>query len=462
MTAQNLGFAASLTCSGIFFVFAAVLAVTRRSPLPRELPAMSDLGPQTPAVANLLANGGDVTPDAVPATLLDLAARRVVTIEESTPATYSCRLGAQPSASLTPYEAQVLALLRRRAVDGVVPAQALTAGPEDEARGWMKNFRSNVVGEAGRAGLCAARWPPRAVALMAGLVLIAVVLALNSSNDESTSFQEALAIGVSIFAAAVLTWVFRDDAQMLTASGVEAQARWLALRHFLRDDEVFAGLPPTAVAVRDRYMAYGAALGAASAAVRAIPMGAESDRWAWSRYGGSWAQVRVSYRNGWMPVWGISPRQAASRAAWVGGLGLFWLWVSSLLLPHVDFGPGTDQLTRDVSAGIVLVAALSVVAVATGLWLLLVAAAALLDTREVTGEAIRIRGSSADEGLYSYVAVYQGNIDHVHAWVAEKQTLAGIHEYDVITVRVSPLLGYIRSAHRLKTPLATPLPRASS
>ena len=72
MTPQSLGFAASLTCSGIFFVFAAVLAVTRRSPLPRELPAMSDLGPQTPAVANLLANGGDVTPDAVPATLLDL------------------------------------------------------------------------------------------------------------------------------------------------------------------------------------------------------------------------------------------------------------------------------------------------------------------------------------------------------------------------------------------------------
>ena len=61
-----------------------------------------------------LANGGRVTPDAVPATLLDLAARRVVKIEDADGDTYACRLGSQPSGDLTAYESRVLALLRRK------------------------------------------------------------------------------------------------------------------------------------------------------------------------------------------------------------------------------------------------------------------------------------------------------------------------------------------------------------
>src|SRR5205085_1785885 len=84
----------------------------------------------------------------------------------------------------------------------------------------------------------------------------------------------------------------------------------------------------------ERYLAYGAALGAAVAAVRAIPMGAENDRRAWSSYGGSWRQVTVSYPTVWPPAWGASPGETIWRGIRLGGSAGIVLFVFSLLLPR--------------------------------------------------------------------------------------------------------------------------------
>src|SRR5207248_1487408 len=92
MTSEVLMMAASAACSAAFYVGAALVIVIRRPLVPPTLPATSDVAEQSPAVANLLANGGTVTPDAVPATLLDLAARKVLAIEESEPHVYECRI----------------------------------------------------------------------------------------------------------------------------------------------------------------------------------------------------------------------------------------------------------------------------------------------------------------------------------------------------------------------------------
>lgn len=46
-------------------------------------------------------------------------------------------------------------------------------------------------------------------------------------------------------------------------------------------------------------------------AVQQLPLGAESDRWAWSRYGGSWRLVKVVYPKV-RPGWG-RPRGQARR-----------------------------------------------------------------------------------------------------------------------------------------------------
>ncbi|HLQ61502.1 MAG TPA: hypothetical protein VK131_06540, partial [Candidatus Acidoferrales bacterium] len=322
MTAESWGLAASLALSGVFFLLAAYVALTRRPPVPQVPAATSDLGPETPAVANLLANGGRLTPDAVPATLLDLAARRLVAIEEAGPGAYGCRLGSRPPAALSAYESRVFELLRRQGSDGgLVPAQALTTGPAEQARGWLRGFEGEVVAEARGAGLCEPRWPPGLMMALAGAALGALALAVSSGSSDHPSNLQMVAIGTSALALFVLARAFSDKLQIVTRTGLPAQARWLALRRYLHDDEVFAGLPPTAVALRDRYLAYGAALGVAAAAVRAIPMGAENDRRAWTNYGGRWQQVAVTYPRGWPPGWGATPRGAAAAALKVGGIG---------------------------------------------------------------------------------------------------------------------------------------------
>jgi hypothetical protein len=87
---------------------------------------------------------------------------------------------------------------------------------------------------------------------------------------------------------------------------VEAAARWLGVRDYLGRNEVFRTLPPASVAIWDRYLGYGAALGVATAALHALPMGAEDDHRAWSANGGRWRVVKVRYpRLGF--TWGRKP-----------------------------------------------------------------------------------------------------------------------------------------------------------
>jgi hypothetical protein len=452
VTGFGLTVVASLACSGAFFVLAAAVAIIRRPQSPPVLPAMSDLGPETPAVANLLANGGRVTPDAVPATLLDLAARHVVKIEDADGDTYACRLGTQPSGALTAYESRVLALLRRKAEGGLVPAQALTAGPADEAKGWMKAFRTEVVAEASRAGKCAPRWPRRVIGVLGLLTLGAFVLAAAGGEEDSLTGPQAFAVVVAIVTAIVLTYVFSEEAQMITPAGIASEARWLALRRYLRDDELFPSLPPTAVVVRERYLAYGAALGVAAAAVRAIPMGAESDRWAWTQYGGEWRQVRVSYTNVLPLGWGNSPWRVAWAGIRIAALGVVLLSIATLLLPSIDFGSKADQVTRYFSIGVVAVMLVAGAAVVVAIVLLCTALVAQLRTTTVTGEAIRVRRFGSDDEVQCYLAVYMGTGDRLRAWVVPPALYPALTEYSVVTVSVSPLIGYVHSVHSSAAP----------
>src|SRR5436305_12265584 len=124
----------------------------RRPATPRVGPTTFDLGPEPPAVVNFITHGFKVTPDAVPATLLDLAARGVVKLEHRGPDEFVCRLGPEP-AGLAPYEQRVLSLLHDRMSGGVVPPGALTSGPADEASRWRKAFDDEVAADAGERGL---------------------------------------------------------------------------------------------------------------------------------------------------------------------------------------------------------------------------------------------------------------------------------------------------------------------
>ena len=74
-TLEPLVVGAGLVTSLLWFAAAAFVFALRAPPRPPLGPRTLDLGPEPPAVANLLVNDFRVTDEAVPATLLDLAAR---------------------------------------------------------------------------------------------------------------------------------------------------------------------------------------------------------------------------------------------------------------------------------------------------------------------------------------------------------------------------------------------------
>ncbi len=450
--------AGSAACSVAFYIGAALVAVVRRPQVPPSLPATSDLGPESPAVANLLANFGEVTPEAVPATLLDLAARRIIEIDETTAHVYAVRIGRAAPGAMTPYESRVMSLLQRKATGGVVPAAALTTGSANEAKSWHSSFNREVVGEAKRLGLTKPRWPPQVLSVLGLLVFGAFVLVALSAND--SKHVNAPWVGTLVLALATV-WVsnqiFRDSAQLLTSAGLPKQARWLALRKYLHEDELFATLPPTAVAVRERFLAYGAALGVASAAVRAIPMGTESDRRAWSSYGGRWRQVTVTYPRYWPPAYGASPGESIWRGVRLAALGIGGLVVYSLIAPRLPT-THTDAVTRDLAVGAELVAAVAIVVAGIGLWFLLAGLVSLFGTTSVTGDAVRLRrfGSEATD---CYLAVDDGTRDRIRAWKVRPQIYDALTEYSTLTVSVSPLLSYVREVHTTRAPVTSaPVP----
>ncbi len=87
-------------------------------------------------------------------TLVDLAARRIIDFERETDGRLLVRLR-KDAADLTPYEGQVLDLVRRAARNGVVPADALTAGTDEQAKSFHKSFAKAVTADARQSRLVA-------------------------------------------------------------------------------------------------------------------------------------------------------------------------------------------------------------------------------------------------------------------------------------------------------------------
>ena len=79
---------AAIAACALWLVAAAAVLISRTPPQPPVGPRTLDLGAEPPAVANFLVHGFRVTDDAVPATLIDLAARNVVDIEQRGPGVF--------------------------------------------------------------------------------------------------------------------------------------------------------------------------------------------------------------------------------------------------------------------------------------------------------------------------------------------------------------------------------------
>ena len=376
-----------------------------------------------------------MTDDAVPATLIDLAARNVVDIEQRGPGVFYVRLRPTSGAPRTAYEQRILEHLGRVALDGVVPADALTTGPQHESARWRRGFVSAVVADAQSRGLSR---EAVAGAVFTGLTVAAAIPALLAW----AAWEAGAGATVFVGGVALLGWIRKRHPQRETPAGMEAASRWLGVRAELAENPVFATHSPLTVELWDRLLAYGAALGVASGASRPLPMGVESDTDAWSAYGGRWRRVGISYPRRWPPGWGADPTVALLVGLAVAvGAGLI-LYVS-----------GPSFLDAGVFGVVPFGAAC--IAVVLGAAMVVMAAADWRTAVEVTGPIIRLRTFGDDKRLRYYVAVDDGESDPIRAWKVSRARYEGLAQGDVVTARLTRNLCCVRWIIRAEMPPAS-------
>jgi Predicted membrane protein (DUF2207) len=418
-----LTIAATAAATAPWLLAVGVVYLRRRPPRPEPGPPTLDLGPEPPAIANFLVHDFRVTRDAVPATLIDLAARRLVEIEERGPGSYVCRLEKHADGELTSYEQQVMELLRSRASGDIVPAEALTTGPKEESKRWWKRFQKEVVADAQRRGLCVDLLDKRTFLwLSAAAIAPAAVLGILTIGRAG--------FGYWVVAFFFLGWVMGLNTQRETPEGLAAASRWLGVRAKLADDEAFREQAPIAVTLWERHLAYGAAFGLATAAARAIPMGAESDYHAWSSYSGQWRALRIRYPQ-YVPLgWGLHPLVIVLRAGIALAVAVFVL----LVAPK---GVATLAAAIAVAAGLVI------------LWALV----DLGSTREVTGQILRLREKGDDDDKRYYVAVDDGVSATIRAWRVKPELYSPLRQYEVVTGTLTRNLRYVRAISETESEL---------
>jgi hypothetical protein len=300
-----------------------------------------------------------------------------------------------------------------------------------------------VIDDAQARGLSSDLWDRRVLGLAAAGAFVPAALVFLAARawEAPVVFLLGAVTGLGV--------IRERRRQRDTPAGLAAGTRWLGVRRHLRDDPAFEDLPPASVAVWERYLAYAAAFGVAREAVRALPMGAEEDRRAWSTFGGRWREVRVRYPLLWPPAWGWLPGVALLAA--VAGIavagGLLRL---GLAVGWPDPSPGVPSGFVTVLRGFIVTvwAAGSLVAV----WSMVTLVRSIGDlgqVRTVSGQVLRLRtfGQSSKGPGRHYLALDDGQADAVRAWRVPDDLWRStrIAQYRAATVTVGPFLGRIRS-----------------
>ncbi len=492
MNADTFAFASLAVAALVWLGAVAALRVAVRPRRPPEGPATSELRDEPPAVVNLLTHEWRVTSSAAAATIVDLANRKYVEIVQVSPESDVVELRSTPrdSRELQPYERQVYDHLRRCAVGGVVPARALTTGPAGASDAWWRRFRRAVEKDARRRGLSRFAYPRGVVAafgLALGVLALWLVLAVEATKDAAPDDgARAWSVAAAVIALALcLLVVNRADRnrQRDTDAGLGAASHWLGVRRGYTDGGNYDELPPAAVVLYERHLAYAAAMDAARRTVDRLPLSAEDDRLAWSPHGGRWRQVTVRYPSRRVG-WGEGPGRAI-----VAGL----VWTATLLIPIVylavvgtdvrerlesaasDVGQVTEpsnqlygpEAAHRIALGLtwaiaIALLAVTILAVRRGLIRL---ARGLIDAgREdlIRGTVVRRRTWPRARGTETveteWIAVDDGTSDEVRAFVARGPVVAQIQQGDKVQLRVTPSLGFLRDATVVRA--APPLPPA--
>ncbi|MET8146611.1 hypothetical protein ABZU32_40420 [Sphaerisporangium sp. NPDC005288] len=425
---------AAAAAVALWLALLAAMAFATRNPGITPEPPTSELGEESPALVDLITGDWRLCDEAASATLLDLAAKGAVQIEEIGPELSLVRLGT-PRAPLAPYEKLVLDHVASLATDGVVATGALAEGARNLGR-WWKSFRKKVIAEAREKGLSRPRWSRAQAVLLtaaAAVPAVAVGVAVAATADDG---HEGGGIGAGFIALAVLSALMdRFNGERGTAQGARVAGHWLGVRAHLSGGG-FADRPAASVTIWGRHLAYAAALGLARRAVTSLPISVPADdKRAWSDFGGMWHVVDVRYPR--RILWGRPPWPVVFGGVVAGLAAGFWLWLLGVVAKALTDWP--DALVMPV--------AYLGAAVAAGVPIAF-AIADLTTRTEVEGQIVRLRAfrvGGDEHPKYAYwVALDDGRRRQVKALGAEEELWRPLAEGDRVRARVGRRLGWIR------------------
>ncbi|MFL6111071.1 MAG: DUF2207 family protein [Catenulispora sp.] len=403
---------------------------------------------------------------------------------------------------LLPFEKRILHRVTGLAHGGVVPARALAQGSKDQDAKWHKAFDREVVAEARARGLSRARYGAGVKTLLVLAALVPAILAAvaagksRANGDGDGGLFSAVMLGAAIVVGAL-------TGERETEAGRAVCAEWLGVRDWLAADEQFRRLPPAAVAIWDRYLAYAAGFGIARTAVAALPLGARDERRAWSTHGGVWHEVRLGYvaaterrvRHPKQSLWIALRRIAACgvlapgvvwiaghehwrvrlplghgtdvkvfmalaiavacvivsvslynvgghvRKGQVLGIGFYILGLGALLwfLSHHIVVKNFEVSHTYVGYGVAALGTLLALVTAWNLNLLVGAVADLALRERVVGEVVRIRDRTGSR----HIAVDPGGVIKVRAWPVAHNAFAGVEEGATVVVERGRWFGYV-------------------
>ncbi len=467
-----LGFSVLALAVALATALATSVARWRNRPRrPSMGPASDDLGVEPVAIVDLLTDDFAVTAASVPATVLDLAVRKWLTVEEVAGGNVIVRLrGRRPTDLLTPYEERVLDHLRHLAVDGVIPAAAMTTGAGDASKRWWRDFRGEVIADAQERGLCRPRWSARAMApLWLGVFAAAGALwaaerlgdqTESGAGVDSSGWIWGVALVVTVAVGMWLLTLPGRDLQRDTDAGLAAAGRWLGVRDYLDTVGDFSDKSAASVVLWERQLALAVALDLAPAALKQLPMGAEDHRHCWSRASGFWRQVQVRYPR-MRPGYGQHPLLAVLGAIVVGGAAAVVVGLVGRVLGDdvgiVEDVPASAAGVVDVIA--LVVGALAVVVAAWNLVKLVAALGDFVAVDTLDGVLIRRRARWGLIGLHEegdksshdraksrfFCALDTGQGDTVVAWRVREQLYNKVRQGERHRARVTRRLRYVRS-----------------
>ncbi|HET8931599.1 MAG TPA: hypothetical protein VFN21_13140 [Acidimicrobiales bacterium] len=465
-------------------------------------------GDEPPAVAGLLVDDWRPPVWAADATLVDLVARDVLDLERQGDGRSWIRLIGPAPAELAPHERTVYDLIARRAVGGEVPLDALTLGDGRAARAWTRHFGTEVRDEARRRGLSRARYGAATrfvvaatATLPAGLIALGIGSAATGSDAPPVRSSAVSATSASVsasgdvlgplvlaFMVGLLVWialvaVFKQlPTDRDTPEGLEHAARWAGLQANLGEDTVFASRPVGAVAIWDRLLAYGVALGVAEGAARDVPLHVQSRNEAWSHVTGRWRLVKIRYPRWVPPGWGSQGDTARriGRSWTIGGVIGGVLAVIALVADVGGTLSGGEAWQDNTASGVArtiagwspeILGVVSLAVAARGVTMWVLGARDCREEAVVEGEVLRLvesrvhvrtievfgppsaaverqveqmEAKAAREQRSWRAAVDDGSTDEIRAWRTRGPTPAGVTAGARVRATVGPNLGGVR------------------